>query len=97
MHYIATGLLARTHGNTNRLPKNALTFTEVKNVVKFLENYAEAHAILLPGRIPGYKRTDLQLLPSSTTKKVILAMYLHQSWYNYLFVGRVDTVPGSMR
>ena len=27
-------------------------------------------AILLPGRIPGYKRDDLKLLPSSTSKKV---------------------------
>ena len=26
------------------------------------------HAILLPGRIPGYKKDNIQLLPSSTTK-----------------------------
>ena len=43
---------------------------EVKNLVTFLNNYAEKNAILLPGRIPGYKRDTLQLLPSSTTKKV---------------------------
>jgi hypothetical protein len=38
--------------------------------LRFLRSYAEVNAILLPGRIPGYKRDDLQLLPSSTTKKV---------------------------
>ena len=60
----------RVHGNTRRLPKHALKLDEVKNLVAFLSNYAEENAILLPGRIPGYKRDDVQLLPSNTTKKV---------------------------
>ena len=60
----------REHGNHKRLPHNAMSFEETKYVVRFLQNYAEANAILLPGRIPGYKRDDLQLLPSHTTKKV---------------------------
>ena len=37
---------------------------EKGNAVKFMCSYAQTHAILLPGRIPGYKRDDLQLLPS---------------------------------
>lgn len=69
-HYIACGLSTRVHGNTKRLPKNALTYREIQNVLKFLKSYAQANAILLPGRIPGYKQDDLQLLPSTTTKKV---------------------------
>ena len=69
--YIACGLTPRQHGNARRLPHNTLSFEAVKNVVMFLRNYAEDHAILLPGRIPGYKRDDVQLLPSSTTKKVL--------------------------
>ena len=68
--YLATGLTLRVHGNAKRLPKHALKLDEVKNLVTFLHNYAEKNAILLPGRIPGYKRDDLQLLPSNTTKKV---------------------------
>ena len=75
MHYRATGLTTRQHGNTKRTPHNALSFRETQNVVKFLHSYAESNAILLPGRIPGYKRDDLQLLPSSTTKKVCLQLY----------------------
>jgi hypothetical protein len=71
-HYLATGLTTRRHGNTRRLPANALSFRETQNALKFLHAYAESNAILLPGRIPGYKRDDLQLLPSSTTKKVCI-------------------------
>ena len=41
-----------------------------KNVTRFLQNYAEKNAILLPGRIPGYKRDDIKILPSSQSKKV---------------------------
>ena len=67
--YLATGLTTRIHGNVRRLPKHALKFHEVKNLVTFLNNFAEKNAIL-PGRIPGYKHDDLQLLPWNTTKKV---------------------------
>uniref|UniRef100_A0A1X7V552 Uncharacterized protein n=1 Tax=Amphimedon queenslandica TaxID=400682 RepID=A0A1X7V552_AMPQE len=37
------------HGNTGRIPCHA----GIKDVVAFLENYAEDYATLLPGRIPG--------------------------------------------
>ena len=75
MHCKENGLVPRVHGNTKRLPANALTFADVQRVVAFVQNYAEDHAILLPGRIPGYKRTDLQLLPSSTTKLSVWRLY----------------------
>ena len=68
---LASGLTARVHGNTRRLPKHALKLEELKNLVTFLNNHAKKNAILLPGRIPGFKRDDLQLLPSNTTKKVL--------------------------
>ena len=42
-----------------------------KKVVEFLQTYAEANAILLPGQIPGYKLTDVQLLPSNTIKRQV--------------------------
>ena len=77
---MATGLTPRIHGNTRRQPKNALKIEEIKNLLTFLYNYAENNAILLPGRIPGYKRDNIQLLPSSTTKKV------HQVAHTYTHV-----------
>ena len=35
----------------------------------------EANAMVLPGRVPGYKRSDIQLLPSSTTKHQVWDLY----------------------
>ena len=69
------GLTPRCHGNTRRLPANTIAFTDTQRVVVFLHTYAEANAILLPGRIPGYKRIDVQLLPSSTTKRQVWQQY----------------------
>ena len=69
------GLTPRRHGNLRRLPSNAISFIDTQRVVEFLRTYAEANAILLPGRIPGYKRTDVQLLPSSTTKRQVWQQY----------------------
>ena len=69
------GLSPRVHGNTKRLPPNTISFVDTKRVVQFITTYAETHAILLPGRIPGYKRSDLQLLPSSTTKRNVWLLY----------------------
>ena len=71
-HYMEYGLAVREHKNTKRLPPKTLTFEEQTAIVKFLQNYSEEHAILLPGRIPGYKRDDLKLLPSSCCKKVCI-------------------------
>ena len=58
------------HGNTKRLPHNHLTHAVITNVTEFLKNYAGENAILLPGRVPGHKRDDIKLLPSSCSKKV---------------------------
>ena len=55
--------------------RHALSLSDIQFVVTFISNYAEEHAILLPGRIPGYKRDDVKLLPSSTTKKAVWNQY----------------------
>ena len=49
-------------GFTKTLPSRALSFVEKSSLVTFIENYAEQNAVLLPGRIPGYKKDDLELL-----------------------------------
>ena len=53
------------------LPHNTTKLSDIKGVVRFILQYVEEHAFLLPGRIPGYKRDDLQRLPSSTTKRQV--------------------------
>ena len=73
---LENGLVPRVHGNTKRLPANTLSFTDTQRVVQFIVNYAEANAILLPGRIPGYKRSDFQLLQSSLSKRHLWHLYI---------------------
>ena len=73
--YLTNGLETRIHGNSKKLPHNHMTHRAITNVVKFLQNYAEENAILLPGRIPGYKRDDIKLLPSSRSKKVFIDIH----------------------
>ena len=36
----------------------------------------DSNAMLLPGRVPGYKDSDVKLLPSSTTKHTIWELYI---------------------
>ena len=69
-HFLEYGLETRVHGNSRKRPHNSLTWDMVTNIVKFIHNFAEQNAILLPGRIPTYKRDDIKLLPSSDSKKV---------------------------
>ena len=70
--YIASRLTLRVHKNSRTVPHNATSFADIQHALCFLHNYAEANAILLPGRIQRFKRDDLQLVPSSTTKKVAI-------------------------
>ena len=67
-HYEAHGICQRVHGNSKRLPHNTLPQVVAEDVKMFLSNYAEENAVLLPGRIPGFKSDDIRLLSSSDTK-----------------------------
>ena len=69
----SNGLVPRQH--QHHKPQHALCLADVQYVVTYITNYVEDNAILLPGRIPGYKRDDVILLPSSTTK-----MAVYSSW-----------------
>ena len=69
------GLTAGVHGNVQRMPKHALSFSSTEYAVRFLISYSEQHALLLPGRMPGYSCSDIQLLPSSMSKRDIWRVY----------------------
>ena len=43
-------------------------FLDIEREIAFITNFAEDHALALPGRIPGCKREVVKLLPSSETK-----------------------------
>jgi len=74
-HCLENGLVPRMHGNTGRVPHSALSLEDVQHIVQFILHYAEVNAVLLPGRIPEYKRDDVQLLPCSTTKRSVWLVY----------------------
>ena len=69
------GILPRQHGNLRRVPHNALTLEETQAVVTYITNYTEENGIYLPGRIPGFKKADIQILPCHTTKKAVWQQY----------------------
>ena len=69
------GIAPRVHGNTKRLPANTMTLQSVEYVVRFLLSYTEQHGLLLLGRVPGYSRDDIKLLPSSISKRGIWNVY----------------------
>ena len=71
------GILPRQHGNYRRVPHNALTLDETQAVVTYITNYTEENGICLPGRIPGFKKADIQILPCHTTKKAMWQQYSH--------------------
>ena len=75
-HYLEEGMMLRTHKLCNTLPTKTMSFDDISAIVAFLQQYSEQHGILLPGRIPGYKRDDLKLLPSSNRKRVRNLNYL---------------------
>ena len=52
-HYRRNGLTVRTHGNKGRTPHHACSPEMTSNVVKFIRNYAEDHALTLPEEFQG--------------------------------------------
>ncbi|KAL2104400.1 hypothetical protein ACEWY4_001268 [Coilia grayii] len=74
-HYKQHGVTPRTHGNLKRQPPNALQKEDNIYVAHFIINYAETHGMHLPGRVPGFWRSDLKLLPTDCTKVKVYGDY----------------------
>jgi len=74
--YKAEGLAPkekRSGGRNNN--SHCFHLTEIEHIIRFLTNYASEHAMVLPGRVPGFKRDDIKLLPSSHTKTKVYDLY----------------------
>jgi len=74
-HYELNGMRPRIHGNVGKQPVHALSPDDCQAVIDFVKNFVEINAVLLPGRIPGYNRDDLKLLPSSVAKAEVYRQY----------------------
>ena len=73
--YRVNGLSLRTHGNKKRLPNSAFSAATIEPVAKFIMNVIDDKALLPQGRVPGFKRIDVKLLPSSMTKSRLCKSY----------------------
>ena len=74
--YKTNGLVPKekkSGGRANNI--NSIQLEDIKRVVQFLTNYASQNALVLPGRVPGFKRDDIKLLPSSHTKVKVYEDY----------------------
>ena len=69
------GIILRMHGNTRKQQGNTHPHLVSQNVHSFLTNYVEANAIVLPGRIPCFKRDDVKVLSFSDTKASVWQVY----------------------
>ena len=72
--YNEEGLVPSVHGNKGRLPTNTLSFELVEAVKTYIENYARAHGLPVPGRLPN-ARNKVLLLPSDMSKMFVYRKY----------------------
>lgn len=74
--YREQGLTPRRKKSGGRVEcKRVLSYEDAKRVFQFIDNFAEVNALLLPGRVAGFKRADLRLLPSTNSKASIWRDY----------------------
>ena len=62
-------------GGGRRANKKVLVHEDVERIVRFIQNFADSSAMPLPGRIPGFKRADIRMLPTTETKSFVWRKY----------------------
>ena len=75
-HYQLNGVTPRVHGNVKRRPWNAASFPDKERAVTFIKNFAEAHALPLPGQMPKFYDYRIMLLPSDVSKASVHREYV---------------------
>ena len=76
--YKENGVESRIHKSTKKQASHALSFEDVKFAFNFIQNFAEANAIILPGRTLYAWKYNCKLLPT-----VILCMgSMQRLWMN---------------
>ena len=63
----------KSGGRSNQ--RSAYSYEDIKRSVAFITNYSEDHALVLPERVPGFRRESVKLLPSSETKIKVFKAY----------------------
>lgn len=74
---MSEGIVPKPHQNMVTMPRIRAHSVKIRQcAAKFIENFAIQNAVVLPGRVPGFKNPDLLLLPSEHTKNSIHAKYM---------------------
>ena len=73
--YKENGVESRIHKSTKKQPSHALSFEDVKFAFNFIQNFAEANAIILPGRTPYAWKSDCKLLPTECSRHFVYGKY----------------------
>lgn len=77
--YKQYGLAPRMKRSGGRvLSSRLLTVQDIQRLKQFIVNFADVHAMPLPGRIPGFKRSDIQVLPTTETMTSVWRKYKAQ-------------------
>ena len=75
-HYDENGLSVQLHGNARKCPHNQTEREEVEKIKAFIEQFADNHAMPLPGRLPTHKDYRVMLLPSDMSKSAVYRFYV---------------------
>ena len=70
--YMAEGMVPHVHKRAGHVFHNALLTGDIKTIIQFVLEYAEINTTLY---LVMYKRDDIQILPSSITKKAVWRLY----------------------
>ena len=75
-HFLQHGLTPREKKSGGRkYNSNAISAEDTERAVQLIRNFAEDHALVLPGRVPGFKRADVKILPSVHSRASIWRHY----------------------
>lgn len=67
-HVKKQGAITRRHGNAGKKPQHALVFDDIKKIVEFVQNFADAYGLHQPAAPRGRDNLPTIYLESGTTK-----------------------------
>ena len=58
-----------------RFGETTLSMEDIRCLAQFIINFAVQHSLILPARLPDFKHSDMQILPSFETKVSVWRLY----------------------
>ncbi|KAF3837845.1 hypothetical protein F7725_009613 [Dissostichus mawsoni] len=80
--YKEHGFAPRLRRGARVMSRRVLSFEDIQRIAHFINNFADVFSTPLPGRIQGFKRTDIRVLPTTKTKSSVWRKYKAQMQEN---------------